>query len=352
MARLFVALLASLLAGLALGRAAEPVTLSGRAMGTTWSAKFFAAPPPAPALDPALVTARLAATLEHLETLFSTYRPDSALSRFNASSSTDWYPVSPELAQVAHEARRISELTDGAFDVTIDPLVRLWGFGPAGRRHTLPSDTEIATARSGVGYRRLSARISPPALRKASAELSADFSSLAKGFAADTLSDLLTALGAPDHFVQIGGDIKTAGSHPWRAGIESPPALAVPAAPRPNATPSPPALALIVALSGHALSTSGEAHNFMTVAGRRYGHILDPRTGRPVAHGLASVSVIHASCATSSALATALFVLGPDAGFALASREHVAALFLVRDGARPVPRATPEFARLSSSVPR
>jgi thiamine biosynthesis lipoprotein len=347
MARLLLALLATL----GLGRAAEPVTLAGRAMGTTWSAKFLPAPPPAPALDPALVTTRLAATLEHLETLFSTYRPDSALSRFNASSSTDWYPVSPEIARVAHEARRISDLTGGAFDVTLDPLIRLWGFGPAGRRHTLPSDTEIAAARGRVDYRRLSARLAPPALRKSSPELSADFSSLAKGFAADTLSDLLTALGAPDHFIQIGGDIQTAGAHVWRAGIASPSAPATPVTLPLPAPPSPPALAAVVALSGHALSTSGDSHNFLTVAGRRYGHILDPRTGRPVAGSLASVSVVHPSCATSSALATALFVLGADAGFALATREHLAALFLVRDGASLVPRATPEFARLSSSAP-
>ena len=344
MARLLLVLLTTL----CLGRAAEPVTLTGRAMGTTWSAKFFAAPPPAPALDLALVTARLAATLEHLETLFSTYRPDSALSRFNASASTDWYPVSPELARVAHEARRISDLSGGAFDVTLEPLIRLWGFGPAGRRHTLPSDPEIATARDRVDYRRLSARLAPPALRKSAAELSADFSSLAKGFAADSLSDVLTALGAPDHFVQIGGDIQTAGAHPWRTGIASPSA---PTAPLALPVPAPPALAAVVALSGLALSTSGDSHNFLTVAGRRYGHILDPRTGRPVAGSLASVSVVHPSCATSSALATALFVLGADAGFALATREHLAALFLVRDGPGLVPRATPEFARLASSAP-
>ena len=351
-------LLAALFASLALGRAAEPVTLTGRAMGTTWSAKFLPPPSPAPALDPAIVSARLAATLEHLEALFSTYRPESALSRFNTSSSTDWYPVSPELAHVALEAHRISDLTGGAFDATIDPLIRLWGFGPAGRRHTLPSDAEIAAARVRGDYRRLEVRRSPPALRKSSAELSADFSSLAKGYAADTVSELLTSLGAPDHFVQIGGDIKTAGIHTWRTGIENPAPVSAPtalpaaAALAPPAPPSPPALARVVTLSDQALSTSGDSHNFMTVAGHRYGHIIDPRTGRPVAGSLASVSVVHPSCATSSALATALFVLGPDAGFALATREHLAALFLVRDGASLVPRATPEFARLSSSVPR
>ena len=345
-------LLLALVASLALVRAAEPVTLTGRAMGTTWSAKYLLPPPPSPAADPTNVAARIAAALEHLETIFSTYRPDSELSRFNTSSSTDWQPVSPELAQVALDARRISELTGGAFDVTIDPLIRLWGFGPEGRRHTIPSNAEIAAARVRGDFRRLAARRSPPALQKSSAELSVDFSSIAKGFAADTVSELLASLGTPDHFVQIGGDIKTAGTHPWRTGIESPASVSAPAALVPPAAPSRPALAHIVTLSGQALSTSGDSHNFMTVAGHRYGHIIDPRTGRPAANSLASVSVVHASCARSSALATALFVLGADAGFALATREQLAALFLVRDGATLVPRATPEFTRLSVPAPR
>ncbi len=344
MLRIFVALVA----GLLVCRAAEPVTLTGRAMGTTWSAKFLPLPP-ATAPERALITARIAATLEHLETLFSTYRPDSELSCFNTSSSTDWHPVSPELARVAFEARRISELTGGAFDVTIDPLIRLWGFGPDGRRHTLPTDAEIAAARIRGDYRRLEVRRSPPALRKSSAELSADFSSIAKGFAADTVSELLTSLGAPDHFVQIGGDIKTAGAHAWRTGIDAPPALSAPPSFVPPATPS---LATIVALSGRALSTSGDSRNFMTVAGRRYGHIIDPRTGRPVASSLASVSVVHASCATSSALATALFVLGPDAGLALANREHLACLFIIREGHVRRHRATPEFEHIAATPPR
>ncbi len=324
--------------------AADPVTLSGRAMGTTWSVKFFPPSPSAPALDPTVVTARIAATLEHLESLLSTYRPASELSRFNTSTSTEWFPVSTELARVARESRRISERTAGAFDATVDPLVRLWGFGPQRRTTTVPTNSEITTARALVGYDRLEVRLSPPALRKSIPHLSSDFSSLAKGFATDALSELLTSLGAPDHLAQIGGDLKASGAHLWRAVIEQPVARSATLRP----TPSPFAIARLVSLSRHALSTSGDSRNFTTIAGRRYGHIIDPRSGRPATSALASVSVLHPSSATSSALATALFVLGPEDGFALAIREQLACLFIVREGPLLTQRTTPEFERLAT----
>ena len=331
----------------AAGSAAEPIALAGRAMGTTWSVKFFQPAPSSPALDPTLVTARVTATLEHLESVFSTYRSASELSRFNTATSTDWCPVSPELARVAWESRRISETTSGAFDATVDPLVRLWGFGPQRRITLVPTASEINAARAFVGYQRLEVRLSPPALRKSIPELSADFSSLAKGFAADALSELLTALGAPDHLAQIGGDLKTSGTRPWRTAIEQPasPDLAG------HTAALAPALARIISLSGRALSTSGNVHNFTTIAGQRYGHIIDPRTGHPIANALASVSVVHEACATSSALATALCVLGPDAGWALAIREHLACLFILREGSVLTHRATPEFARIATPGP-
>ena len=325
--------------------AAEPVALSGRAMGTTWSVKFLQPPPPSPELDLTLVTARVAATLEHLESVFSTYRSASELSRFNTATSTDWCPVSPELAKVAWESRRISELTSGAFDATVDPLVRLWGFGPQRRMTIVPTDPEINAARAFVGYQRLEVRLSPPALRKSIPKLSADFSSLAKGFATDALSELLTALGAPDHLAQIGGDLKTSGARPWRTAIEQPssPDLAG------HTAALAPSLARLISLAGSALSTSGNSHNFTTIAGQRYGHIIDPRTGRPISNALASVSVVHEACATSSALATALCVLGPDTGWALATREHLACLFILREGSVLTHRATPEFERLATA---
>lgn len=330
------ALGAFVLLGLPL-QAAEVVALAGRAMGTTWSAKWVA---PAVPLDPGVVEKRIVARLEELENRFSSYRPGSELSRFNATGGTDWFPVSAELAQVALEARTISELTGGAFDVTVDPLVRLWGFGPAGRGPALPTAASIAAARNRVGWLQLDARLTPAALRRTSEGVTADFSSIAKGFATDVLSALLADSGAANHLVQIGGDLRACGRDatggPWRAGIETPAAELS-------------RVAIVVSLRAQALSTSGDYRNFFFQDGRRYSHLIDPRTGWPATGALAAVSVVHASSARSSALATALFVLGPDDGFALAQRLGLACVFLVRDPTGPgyTRRATPEFESLS-----
>jgi thiamine biosynthesis lipoprotein len=323
-----------------LARAADPVVLTGRALGTTWTVKFLQ---PSPPLNPATLQTRVAETLERLEQQFSTYRPNSELSRFNAARSTDWITVSPELAHVAAASRTLSALTRGAFDATVFPLVQLWGFGPQRRSGPPPAAGEIAAARARVDYRRLDVRTSPPALRKTSPDLAADFSSMAKGFAADVVGVLLTSLGSTDHYVQLGGDIATAGTHIWPVAIEAP--LSAESA-TPTST-APPAIAQTLYLAGQSLSTSGDAHNFFEHSGRRYGHILDPRTGAPAASALASVSVVAPTCAESSSRATALFVLGPEAGFALAVRENWPALFLLRTGPTLTPRPTPEFTRLT-----
>ena len=313
--------------------AAEPVALTGRAMGTTWTVKFLQ---PAPPLNPANLHGRIAEILERLEQQFSTYRAGSELSRFNAAAATAWITVSPELARVAFDSRVLSARTGGAFDATVAPLVALWGFGPERRDGSLPSPTALAAARARVDYRRLEARLDPPALRKTSRDLAADFSSMAKGFAADAVSDFLTGLGAPQHLVQVGGDVRSAGARVWPVGIAHP-------------APGRPALAATVALAGQALSTSGDAHQFFEYAGRRYGHIIDPRTGEPVTGALAAVSVVRATCADSSSLATALFVLGAEAGYDFALREKVAAFFIVRIGENFVLRPTLEFIQLTAS---
>ena len=328
--------------------AAEPasITLTGRAMGTAWSAKFLQPAPPTAPLAAAAVTAQISARLEALETIFSTYRPTSELARFNTTVTTDWQPVSPELARVALASRELSALTAGAFDATVAPLIHLWGFGPQRRTgQPLPTSAEITAARARVDYRRLAVRLSPPALRKELPSLAADFSSLAKGFASDELSALLTSLGATHHLVQIGGDIKTSGAPApatgWRTMIESPLTSS-------NSQP-----AALVLLHGEALSTSGDTHNFFTVADRRYGHVIDPRTGEPVNGPLDSVSVIAPTCAQSSSLATALFVLGAEAGYRFAIEHNIAALFLVRDHSNGalLHRPTPAFSHFATKAP-
>jgi thiamine biosynthesis lipoprotein len=278
----------------------------------------------------------VAERLEQLEQLFSTYRPESALSRFNATPTTEWIPVAAELVHVADDSRRISELTTGAFDVTVLPLVQLWGFGSMRRTDSIPTQMEISAARARVDWRRLETRMNPPALRKTEASLAVDFSSMAKGFSADEISRLLAGLGAPNHLVQVGGDVKAAGTgvegKGWRVAIENPSDLSTPTE--------------VVTLRDMALSTSGDARNFFVLEGRRYGHIIDPRRGEPASSSVVSVSVLDPSCATSSALATALFVLGDDEGFRFAAAQQLAGLLLVRAGKTITPRPTPRFEAL------
>lgn len=319
------------------GRAEEPLTLSGRAMGTNWSVKLVQPEKP---IDPAMLAREIEERVDQLERRFSTYRADSEIARFNAAASSAWIPVSEEMAAVAAEAARISALTQGAFDVTVGPLLDAWGLGPRGRSAAAPSEVELAEARQRVGWRLLEARVDPAALRKRAPGMRLEFASIAKGSAVDQLSELLAARGATRHAVQIGGDIRARGTAPggqrgWRFAVETP-------------REEPVAIAAVVELEGAALSTSGNYRNYAVIAGRRHGHIIDPRTGRPAESRLASVSVVHASAAWSSALATALFVLGSEEAWALATRERVACLLQVREasGETVTLRATPEFERL------
>ncbi|MBL9189200.1 MAG: FAD:protein FMN transferase [Opitutaceae bacterium] len=329
-------LLAALAAWLAVvgSGATEVVTLTGRAMGTAWTVKFQ---PTAPSLDHEGLRTRLAARLEEIEQQCSTWRPASALSRFNATTHTEWFPVPPELASVAAESLRIAALTGSAFDPTVAPLVRLWGFGPEARAEQEPSPGTIAAVLARVDWRALEARASPPALRRARAGVTADFSSTTKGFAADALSTWLTAEGLPHHLVQIGGDVCTgaapAESSGWTVAIEQP-------------LEDGNGLACVVRLANQAVSTSGDYRNFFRAGDRRQGHIIDPRTGRPVQGDLASVTVVHPEGATASSLATGLFVLGAEAGLDFARTQGLAALFIVRHGAVLEQRATADFDRM------
>lgn len=321
--RLLLALVATVAAG-----AAETATLQGRAMGTTWVARVRAALTPSQQL---VLQAALAARLEVLEGQFSTYRPDSVLSAFNAAEAGRWIPTPPEVAEVAATAQRLSEATGGAFDATIAPLVDLWGFGPAGRITQWPDPARVESARQRVDWRSLEVRREDPALRRTRPGTQADFSSVAKGFAADELHRLLADAGHPGHLVQVGGDVRSGAGqeHPWRVGIEHP--------------ERPGELATVVLLAGEALSTSGNYRSQDVVGGRRIGHLIDPRTGLPADSALVAVSVVHPSAAESSGWATALFVLGPIDGPSLARRLGLAALFQIREGTDLRPVATPAF---------
>ncbi len=313
---------------------AQLVTFAGRTMGTVYSVKFLQ-----PTSPVAVEQARreVGALLERLERAMSTYREDSEVCRFGAYRGGDWFAVSVDTARVVAESLRVSELTGGAFDVTVDPLVRLWGFGSRRETGETPPEQAIAEARSKVDWRKLQARLDPPALRKTSPEISVDLSAIAKGYATDAVAAHLDKLGMNNYLVAIGGELKAHGhgqrGRPWRVGVDKP-------------LDDGRAIQRIIELKDGAVSTSGDYRNFFTDTGRRYSHVIDPRTGRPVTHNLASVTIIQVTSARADALATALMALGTDAGYALAVKRGWACLFILRAGSGFVEKLTPAFERL------
>lgn len=331
-------LLASLL--LAAGGCADArreIVLTGPTMGTTWNLRLV---PPGKDTDPETVRRLVQQALDEVDAAMSTYRPDSAISRFNASASTDWVDVPAPLAELVSESLRIGAATGGAFDVTVAPLVALWGFGHGEPRQQPPSEMEIAEAKARTGQQRLQARVEPPALRKGLAGLAVDLDSIAPGFAVDLVAARLSAAGLDRYMIEIGGEVRVlglnAGDHPWRIGIE-----------RPDEAGR--TVSRVLQLEDAAVSTSGDYRDFFESAGIRYSHTLDPRSGRPVTHGLASVTVLRPTATEADALATALTVLGPQEGFELAQRLGWAALFIERTPGGFQPRETTAFTQASQA---
>lgn len=310
-----------------------PIEYNGLTMGTTYSVKLVAIPA---GLDPQGLQQGIESRLNAVNARMSTYLETSELSRFNNNHSTDWQAASAELVRVLQNALTISELSDGAFDVTVGPLVNLWGFGPNVTNDAIPSDAAIEEALGKVGYRALHVRSNPPAIKKDRGDLYVDLSAIAKGYAVDTVADYLDTVRIENYLVEVGGEIRARGhnasSLAWRIGIERP-------------DPGTRAVHTVIHLHDVAVATSGDYRNYFDKAGHRYSHALNPRTGRPVTHGLASVTVISGTAMYADGMATTLMILGPDAGYQLAEREALAALFVVRVEDRFVNRSTPAFAQ-------
>jgi thiamine biosynthesis lipoprotein len=309
----------------------DPIVISGPTMGTAYAVKLHDA---TAEVDAAALKLEIDALLERINDQMSTWRPDSELSRFNSNGGTDWFPVSAATAYVIEAAEGISVLSNGAFDVTVGPVVNLWGFGPDRNKADPPSQEQIEKAMERVGYRQLAVRASPAALRKQRPDLYVDLSAIAKGFAVDEVSRLLDERNIQSYLVEIGGELRARGSKPdgspWKVAIEQP-------------LSSERSVQSIVSLGDHAIATSGDYRNYMEKDGKRYSHTINPRTGRPIAHGLASVSVITASAMRADALATAIMVMGPLEGYRLAIREALAVQLIIRSGDQLQVLATPEF---------
>jgi len=269
---------------------------------------------------PGDVAAPIEDTLRQVNAEMSTYLPDSVLSRFNRAPPGDWFPVPATLADVVAAAEDLAKRSGGAFDVTVGPLVNLWGFG-AEAAATAPTDEAVAATLERIGHRFLSVRHEPPALRKTVA-LYVDLSAIAKGHGVDRVMARLEQAGCDAMLVDIGGEVRGRGrspaQRPWRIGIEVPDPGRMGAVQR------------VIRIDDSAVATSGDYRNFREAQGRRYSHTIDPRTGYPVDHGLASVTVVHPAAMWADGYATLLNVLGPEEGLAFARRHGLAALLVVR----------------------
>jgi FAD:protein FMN transferase len=308
--------------------------VGGEALGTTYNVKVIVPAGRGEGNVAAVTASMLAAVDERM----STYRKDSELSGLNGFESGKTFPVSEELAQVLLTARQIGENTSGAFDITVGPLVNAWGFGPQGQPERIPPDEELQALREITGWDNLEIDEVNSSVTKAAATVYCDLSGIAKGYAVDRVSEQLLEAGYENHMVEVGGEVQARGENisgkPWRIGIERP-------------AIGGRALHRAIELRDVAMATSGDYRNYFEVDGVRYSHIIDPRTGAPIRHRLASVSVVEQTCTQADGYATALLVLGENRGYDVAVDNDLAALFLVKelDGSF-TEKVTPRFEAL------
>ena len=299
------------------GGTPKQIRLHGEALGTFYA--ITVADPPANVSE-SDVRKLADNTLDRINVLMSTYREDSELSRFNRHEDTSPFLLSPETYAVFSIAGEISEKSGGAFDITVGPLVNAWGFGPDPLRDP-PTEEQIRELLSHQGYEKLRF-LENYYVAKEDPKIYCDLSAVAKGYAVDAIAEAFEAAGLSRYMIEVGGELRVAGKNDkgqrWGLGIEKP-------------LVGRRELETVVFLEKESLATSGDYRNSYELGGKRISHTIDPATGHPVQHALASVSVIHPSCAYADGYATALMVLGPEKGLALAEKEKLAVMMLVHD---------------------
>lgn len=283
-------------------------------MGTTWSLRSAQATESTRQL--------IQNHLDQREAVLSHWQKDSAVTRFNDSRSTDWQPVPPELIQVVELARDIASKTGGAVDITLAPMIDLWGFGATGPAPSIPTGLQIAEAKTHCGWQHLHSRLDPPALKKDIPSLRLNVASVTEGFVIDELIALLKPQGLSDFLLEVGGEVAAVGhapeGTPWRVGIQTP-----------ETTPGDALQTL--PLRDLCIATSGNYRHRFETNGQSYSHLIDPRSGRPITHPLTSVSVIHPSSALADGYATALMILGPERGRKIAEKLGLRVFWITAD---------------------
>jgi thiamine biosynthesis lipoprotein len=295
--------------------------ISGQTMGTTYNIKIIA--PFFKTLSG--LKKKIDRRLADVNHSMSTYLTDSEISRFNdLKNSDEKFQISEDFFQVMLVAEKLYRDTDGAWDGTINPLVNLWGFGNTGRKNMIPPKEEILKLLVEIGFNHIQLS-NDRHLMKRNASLSLDLASIAKGYAVDQIARLIKRSGIENFLIEIGGDIYASGVRMdgqfWKIGINKPD----PDAPYDQ-------IYKVIAIKDKAFATSGDYRNFFTVSGKRYSHIIDPRTGYPVDNGVVSVSIIADTCVFADGLATAVMILGHKKGLELVDRlETVECLIIRRD---------------------
>jgi thiamine biosynthesis lipoprotein len=297
------------------------IAIQGQTMGTTYTVRLHGVPA---SLDANQLKRQIDQQLEDVNRMMSTYLPESEVSRFSGHPVDQWFEISTPTALVVEQALELSRLSDGYYDITVAPLVNLWGFGPDGQIERRPSDEQIAQAKKKVGFQHLEIQPSTPAIRKTLPGLAIDLSSIAKGYGVDQIASLLHQLKIKDYFIEIGGEVRVLGKNPagvpWRIGIEAP-------------VEDIRQASIVLPMTGGSVATSGDYRNYFEDAtGQRYSHTIDPHTAQPVQSTLASVTVIADQCSLADGRATTIMALGSRRGMELAEKERWPVLLMDRAG--------------------
>lgn len=324
----YILLLAMLLT--ACTKSPELTKIEGHAQGTTYHLAFDLPNKN----DLATIEQSVIAELQRLDTSISNYRKDSTIELFNAEINTDPHEVNEEIVKLVEYARNVSKASNGCYDLTIKPLFDLWGFKK--NVFTPPSDEALLQTLQLVGMDNL-ITVDATHLQKQLPNIRVDLSSIGQGYSVGRIADILERYGVENYMVEIGGELKTRGKKPdgspWRIAIENPVTIdnaanksKVKNSARDNRT----ATKIAVFNSGEAMSLmpSGTYHHYFDNNGKRYSHILDGRTGKPVEHNSVSVSVFIANPTLADAWSTALLCLGSEAGIRVANENNIAALFI------------------------
>ncbi len=317
----------------------QPVHISGRTMGTTFRITLSQCPSH---MTPEQIEHRVHEILNGIDQRMSTYRDDSQITIFNRAEHTDWCEVSHDTAAVIAHAQQVSRSTDGMFDITVAPLIELWAFDKAQALADTPTNEQIAGVLQHVGFEKIEVRQSPPRIRKTMPNVRIDLSAIAKGYAVDRVAEYLNTLSTPGFLVEVGGEIRVAGANaqgrPWTIGLEEP-------------AIDKRSIHRTVQLHAGAVATSGTYRNFHAIDGKRYPHLINPKTGRPIVHRTVSVTVIADTCMHADAMATALITLGAEKGRPLAERLNLAALFIKKNETGELSEVTtPAFERRVGSA--